>query len=55
MDEPAADELNVNDPEAVKAAVAALTEQGMPEKEAMRQIARQTGLSRRDIYRMCIE
>ena len=55
IDEPAADGLNVNDPEAVKAAVAALTEQGMPEKEAMRQIARQTGLSRRDIYRMCIE
>ena len=55
MDEQAADELNANNPEAVKAAVAALTEQGMPEKEAMRQIARQTGLSRRDIYRMCIE
>lgn len=55
MDEPTADELNANNPEAVKAAVAALTEQGMPEKEAMRQIARQTGLSRRDIYRMCIE
>ena len=55
LDEPAADELNANNPEAVKAAVAALTEQGMPEKEAMRQIARQTGLSRRDIYRMCIE
>ena len=55
MDEQAADELNANNPEAVKGAVAALTEQGMPEKEAMRQIARQTGLSRRDIYRMCIE
>ncbi|MDO4202877.1 MAG: 16S rRNA (cytidine(1402)-2'-O)-methyltransferase [Selenomonadaceae bacterium] len=54
-DEQAADELNANNPEAVKAAVAVLTEQGMPEKEAMRQIARQTGLSRRDIYRMCIE
>lgn len=55
MDEPTADGLNANNPEAVKAAVEALTEQGMPEKEAMRQIARQTGLSRRDIYRMCIE
>lgn len=54
-DEQAADELNANNPEAVKAAVAALTEQGMPEKEAMRQIARQTGLSRREIYRMCID
>ena len=55
MGEPAADELNANNLIAVKAAVAALTEQGMPEKEAMRQIARQSGLSRRDIYRMCIE
>ena len=51
----AGEALNVSDPEAVRTAVQALTEQGMPEKEAMRQIARQTGLSRRDIYRMCID
>ena len=51
----AGEALNTSDPEAVRAAVQALTEQGMPEKEAMRQIARQTGLSRRDIYRMCID
>lgn len=47
------DRLTVNDPNAIRAAVAKLTEQGVPEKEAMRQLARQTGLSRRDIYRMC--
>lgn len=51
----AGEALNASDPEAVRAAVQALTEQGLPEKEAMRQIARQTGLSRRDIYRMCID
>ena len=51
----AGEALNTSDPEAVRAAVQALTEQGLPEKEAMRQIARQTGLSRRDIYRMCID
>lgn len=45
--------LTANDPDAIRAAVAKLTEQGVPEKEAMRQLARQTGLSRRDIYRMC--
>lgn len=51
----AGEALNASDPETVRAAVQALTEQGLPEKEAMRQIARQTGLSRRDIYRMCID
>lgn len=47
------DRLTVNDPNAIRAAVAKLTEQGVPEKEAMRQLARQTGLSRREVYRMC--
>lgn len=45
--------LTGNDSDAIRAAVAKLTEQGVPEKEAMRQLARQIGLSRRDIYRMC--
>ncbi len=46
--------MTARNPEAVMAAVADLIGQGVPEKEAMRQLARQTGLSRRDVYRMCL-